>query len=661
MIASSSPSTFIDLVGSWARGPDLLLSWAGDSDGAQLLYYFALVPALGITAQWIAWRTRLPGILLLLLFGIGLGVVFGTPEEILTRFLGGAESAGTRLLFPLVSLSVAVILFEGGLSLRLGELREAGSAVLRLVTGAALMTWLLTAAAARLLLGFSEGMSLLIGAILVVTGPTVISPLLRQIRPSRRVESTLKWEGIVIDPIGAVLAVLVFEEFMAAEESGSSVGFLWTLVKTTLAGLLLGGIGAYFLMHSYRRYWVPDYLQGILALAVVLGLFSVSNYLAEESGLITVTILGVILANQKMAPIDHVIELKEHLRTLLIGCLFILLGSRIDPTDILDLGWGAVAFVLVLILLIRPLAVFVSLWGSQLTWKEKLFVGCLAPRGIVAAAVASVFALKLQGLSFGQPQDTVTSDLVSITFLAILSTVTVYGLAAGPMARLLQLAQPNPQGLLIAGADYWVRELAKVLHENNVPLLVVDTNYNKISAARMAGLPAECINILSDHALEEINFGGIGRMLALTPNDEVNSLAVQEFRHLFTRAGVYQLSFKSRATTDKRTLASHLRGRVLFGEEWTFSHIRETFEAGAVFKATKLSESFRYADFRKRYGETSALLFVVSDDGVHINAIDRKLSPKPGDVVIALVPAVPVPAEHAAVNEQQEPSPSGSE
>lgn len=620
---------------------DLCLLGSGADNGAWLLYYLALVPALGVAAQWLAWRTRLPSILLLLLFGILLGQ-YTSPDRIIETVTGGDSGAGARILFPLVSLSVAVILFEGGLTLRFSELRDAGSAVLRLVTIGALVTMVVTAIASRWVLDIGWRTSLLIGAVLVVTGPTVISPLLRQIRPSRRVESTLKWEGIVIDPIGAVLAVLVFEEFLTAGSVFQPSNAVVTLLKTSIVGVSFGFFGAQLLVESYRRFWVPDYLQGILALATTLVLFSASNYLSEESGLIAVTVLGIVLANQKKAAIVHVIELKEHLRTLLIGCLFILLGSRIEPSELLGLGWRGWLFVAILILVVRPVSTFVSLAGSQLNWKEKLFVSAMAPRGIVAAAVASVFALKLDQVGEGNPQ---TSVFVSVIFLSIISTVAVYGLTAGPLARMLGLSQPNPQGLLIAGADHWVRELVKVLHENNVPLLMVDTNFNKISNARMAGLPADCMNILSDHAVAELNFANIGRLLALTPNDEVNSLAVQEMRHVFSSAGVYQLSFKSHASAQRRTLASHLRGRVLFGEDWTFTRIREIVEAGATFKATKLSDSFTYNDFLQRYGKSTLLLFVLSGSDVLINAIDAKLSPKPGDTIITLVPAVPVPQE----------------
>lgn len=614
-----------------------------------LLYYVALVPALGVAAQWIAWRLQLPGILLLLIFGIILGQ-FISPDDVIAGVTGGDASAGPRVLFPLVSLSVAVIMFEGSLTLRLGELREAGSAVLRLVTIGAVVTFVMTTLAAHWLLDFNWRVSLLIGSILVVTGPTVISPLLRHIRPTRRVSSTLKWEGIVIDPIGAVLAVLVFEELLLSPSLNPMSATL-SLGKTVLVGLALGAGGAAFLVQSIRRFWIPDYLQGILALAIALVTFCISNFLAEESGLITVTLLGIIVANQKQAVIEHLIEFKEHLRTLLIGCLFILLGSRIDPQALFDLGWPALGFVFFVIGVIRPASACASLAGTQLDWRERLFVCFLAPRGIVAAAVSSVFALKLEQLGEDSPMAASATDLGSATFLVILCTVTFYGLFSGPLARVLGLAVPNPQGLLFAGADHWVRELAKVLHENGFRVLLVDTNYNKISAARMAGLPAECLNVLSDQARVDINLGGIGRMLAVTANDEVNSLAVQEFRQLFESSGVFQLPFKSHAAADSRSPASHLQARVLFGSNWTFTRIRETVAAGAVFKATKLTDSFTYSDFLKRYGDEAVLMFVINENTLQVNTVDQKLNPEPGSTVVSLVPALPIPPGHAASSE----------
>ena len=631
-----------------------------------LLFYLALVPALGVTAQWLAWRTNLPGILLLLLFGVLLGQ-FVEIDEYLADLTDGDDIAGPRLLFPLVSLSVGIIMFEGGLSLKLGELREAGSAALRLVTVGALITWIGVTLAARFTLGFDWRLCLLLGAILIVTGPTVIGPLLRQVRPSRRVASTLKWEGIVIDPIGAVLAVLIFEEALLHSGETSLSAAALTLGRTAAVGLVLGVAGGWLLTLAFRRFWVPDNLHGVTALSLALLLFASSDHLAHESGLITVTVLGIWLTNQKNFDIEHIIELKENLRTLLIGCLFIVLGSRINVADVVEIGWPGVALLLIVIFVVRPLSVFGALAGSSLNFREQAFIAGLAPRGIVAAAVSSVFALQMER-SIGGLAIEGADQLDTVTFLIIVGTVTVYGIAASPFAKLLGLADESSHGVLITGADVWVRDFANVLRSAKVPVLLVDTNYNKVSQARISGLNAVCANILNEHARGDLNLAGIGRLMAMTPNDEVNSLAVRECRTLFDRAYLYQLTFNFQNAHGQRGMTKHLMGRELFGEGMTFSRLREMHEAGASFKTTKLSETFSYDDFLAINGDGAVLMCVINDDNtIAINTVDNPLVPAAGQTILALITAVPVPKGHRAklpaqmnANDAQEPEPEPS-
>jgi len=607
----------------------------------ELLLYLALVPTLGVLAQWLAWRSKLPSILLLLLFGVLLGN-FIQPDEYLAELTGGVASAGPRLLFPVVSLSVAVIMFEGGLSLKLVELRESGSAALRLCTIGALITFIGASIAAHFCLGFDWRVALLLGAILVVTGPTVIGPLLSQVRPSRRVASTLKWEGIVIDPIGAVLAVLVFEQLMLRGDGHEvSAGFM--LAKTVTVGIGLGVTGGLLLTHSLKRFWVPDHLHGVTALAAVLLLFACSNLVAPESGLITVTVLGIWLTNQRMFEITHIIELKENLRTLLIGCLFIVLGSRVALSDVAAIGLPGLFFVLVLILIVRPVSVFLSLLGSPLNMREQVFVAGLAPRGIVAAAVSSIFALEMAR----NPSNTVmvgADQLGTVTFLVIVGTVAVYGLGAFPLARWLGLAHQADNGVLIAGADAWVRDFAQELKAAGIPVILVDTNYNKVSQARLSGLEAHCINILNEHARRDLPLTRIGRFLAMTPNDEVNALAVRESREMFDRSRLYQLVFKAENAHSSRGMTRSLLGRQLFGEKLTFSYLRDLHAAGARFKTTTLTDEFTFSNFLERYGSDVPLLCTISSSGtVAINTVDAPLSPTSGQTLITLVSAVPVP------------------
>ena len=620
------------------------------------LFYLAIIPALGLAAQWIAWRTNLPGILLLLLFGVALGT-YVKPDAYLAGLTGGDQRAGPELLFPLVSLSVAVIMFEGGLSLKLSELKEAGGAALRLCTIGALITWMGGTLAAHGCLSFSWEVSFLLGAILVVTGPTVIGPLLRQVRPSRRVAATLKWEGIVIDPIGAVLAVLVFEHAVLGAGEATLVSAIAMLMKTTLIGAVLGAMGGVLLTMSFRRFWIPDHLQGVAALSLGLLLFAISNHFAHESGLITVTVLGMWLTNQHEFDIEHVIEFKENLRTLLIGCLFVVLGSRVDLGDVYALGMPGIGFLLILILVIRPVAVFLSLIGSKLDFREQAFIAGLAPRGIVAAAVSSVFALELERMSGVDLPG--FDQLATVTFLVIVGTVAVYGLAASPLARWLGLADEKTNGLLIAGADPWVREFAMQIGKLDIPVLLVDTSFNKISQAKVEGLEAICANILNETIREELPLAGIGSFLAMTANDEVNSLAVRECRHLFGRSGAYQLTFNHSNAHIRRGMTKNLMGRELFGEGLTFTEIQEKHSLGAQFKVTTLSDEYRYEDFCQRYQDSADLLcLIAADNAITFHTAEEPAKPSSGDKLIALVTSVAIPDEHDSQEQSNVPPPN---
>ena len=639
VLSLTDPTSSLFLLASASKDVD-------DAGGMNFLLYLALIPASAVAAQWLAWRTKLPGILLLLLVGIGLGM-FVRPDAYIADLIGGERTAIPAILFPLVSLSVAVIMFEGGLSLKVSELRESGDAALRLCTVGAALTFVGVALAAGFVLGFGVPEACLLGAVLVVTGPTVIGPLLRQIRPSRRVANTLKWEGIVIDPIGAILAVLVFDQISAhGGEGGLAVGTLM-LLKTVGIGTGLGLAAGWLLATAMRRFWIPDQLQGVASLAVALLAFAIANTFAHESGLITVTVMGIWLINWADTDVEHVVEFQENLRTLLLGCLFIVLGSRVQLGDAVPLLLPAFLFVVALVLLVRPISVFVSLLGSSLDWREKVFVSSMAPRGIVAAAVSSIFALELEAL--GGDSAEAARQLSTITFLTIVGTVTVYGLAAQPIARWLKLADERSDGVLIVGADPWVRAFALGLKNAGVPTMVVDTNYAKVSRAKLEGLDAACVNMLNEHAREGLETSGIGRLLAMTVNDEVNTLIIKETRTQFERADAYQLPFDPSKLKGGRGLDKQIMGRVLFADDATHTELRQTFEVGGAFKQTKLSEEFTYDDFCEKYQHSIRLLAVLDEDGeLIIVSPDVEVEPAPGQTVIAQVLSVAIPEDHAA-------------
>ncbi|MCB9419556.1 MAG: sodium:proton antiporter [Ardenticatenaceae bacterium] len=588
-----------------------------------LLVNLASILILGIGAQWLAWRLRLPSILLLLLFGFLAGPITG--------FLHPDHLFG-EMLFPVVSISVAVILFEGGLTLRLSELPRAGRAIFRLISVGALVTWGITAVSAHYILQMDWSLSVLLGAILIVTGPTVIGPLLRQIRPKGNTGAILKWEGILIDPVGAVLAVLVFEAILSGQFDQAPAVIIGGVLQTLVIGVVLGVLGAAIMIVLLRRYWVPDHLQNGIALLLASAMFALSNELHPEAGLLTVTLMGILLANQKWVSIKHIVEFKENLRVLLIGALFIILAARIELTDLVALGWKGLIFQIVLVVAARPLTVLLSTWGTRINLKEKLFLSWMAPRGIVAASVASIFAFELVEAGHDGAQ-----LLVTATFLVIVSTVSLYGLTAGPLALRLGLSEQNPQGVLFVGAHNLARAIAAALQKQGFRTLLLDTNPKNVELSQEAGLQACLGDAISEELMDELDLTGIGRSLALTSNSDVNSLAALHFTELFGRAEVYQLPVKS--DSEPHEEASHpLRGRILFGRHKTFAFLMEQLANQFVIAAAKLTDTFDYVAFQTKYGSQAIPLFLITENKqLIVYTTDYQPIPKPGQTLISIV------------------------
>ena len=610
--------------------PISLASDAVTSGAVTPVVALAGVFVLGVGAQWLAWRTRLPSILLLLLFGFLAGPVFHVipTDELLEK----------EQTFSFVTLAVGLVLFEGALQLRFREIEHFSRVLVSLLTVGVLVTWALATLAAWVVLGFSIEISLLLGALLTVTGPTVIGPILRQVRPTGRIGPIIRWEGIVIDPIGAVLAVLIFDVLQTLQGGRLGEAGLDALagsLRVVLVGGIVGLAVAYGLLWALRRHQVPDHLQSPVTLASVLLACVASNSFAHESGLVAVTVMGVALANQKRVDIRHIFEFKENLSVLLISSLFIILTARLKLESFAELSWRGPLFVLVLIAIVRPAAIWVSTWGSPLSWREKAFLAMMAPRGIVAAAVASVFALETT--ETGVPIIPADEPFAPATFLVIVGTVTVYGLAARPLARRLGLAFENPQGALIASAHPAARAIGRALREAGYPVLMVDINHDNVQAARLDGIPVYHGNILSEQTQEEMALDGIGRLLALTPNDEVNALATLQYAEVFGRKESYQLIPRRIATTGEQQPQS-LQGRYLFGCDLTFERLNKLFADGYRPKATKISAEFTFQRFVDRYAGDYRLLFVIGPDGdVDVVTADEEPRPGPGSMVIAMV------------------------
>ena len=577
---------------------------------------------IGFLAQWMAWRFRLPAILFLLLAGILLGPVSGLLQP--DNLLGG-------LLFPMVSLAVALILFEGSLTLRLQELSGIGRAVRGLVSYGAVATLLLLALAAHLVAGLNWSVALLYGALGCVTGPTVISPMLRTLRPNSRIANTLRWEGIVIDPLGALFAVLIFEAVVSRQE-GHTIGVFFATIGV---GSGIGAVAAMIAAFLLRRQLIPEYLQNYAVLATVLLAFSVSNTLTHESGLLAVTIMGIALGNIRGVHIDDILDFKENLTTVLVSILFIVLAARLHwplPPGMLAAGIG---LFLIAQLLVRPLTVALASVGSQMSWRERALIGWVAPRGIVAASVSALFALRLESL--GMPG---ADALVPLIFTLIIGTVVLQSATARPLALWLRVAEPEPRGVLIFGSDHVARAIGKALHEADFRVVVADDEWEGVRRARMDGLTTFFGNPASPHAERHLDLTGIGRLLALSTHRERNSLACVHYRQEFGRTKVYRLrNLTPQENTDRAALAGNLLAPPLFDETMTHGRFAEMLEQGWRIKSTRITATFDWPHFIEQYGSTSVLLFGVEENGLlRVASTKRELEPKPGWLVIVLVP-----------------------
>ncbi len=579
----------------------------------------ALIIVLGVASQWAAWRLRLPSILLFLFFGFIAGPLTGLIDP---------DLMFGDLLVPILSLSVSIILFEGGLNLRIADLPAIRRPLAGLILIGAGVTWAIAALSAHYLFGMQPATSVLTGAILVVSGPTVIIPLLRHVRPVGKAAAVLKWEGILIDPMGAMLAVLAFE--MISSSGDRSVFWIVAvvLVKTAAVGIALGIAGARLLVEMFRRYLVPDFLQNAVTLLVLVAVATVSNLIQSESGLLAATVMGIAMANQRKADVRHILQFKETLRVLLISGIFVILAARFRINDFTELpALAAIAFMLVLIFIARPLSVWLSTIGAGLKTREKLFLMAVAPRGIVAAAIASVFALRLEENGVADAQ-----MMASVVFMVIVVTVIVYGLSAGVIARRLGVAAKELQGLLFVGAHPLAREIAQALCRSGAKVSLIDTNWSNVTAARMNGLQASFGSALLEDIGDEIDGIGIGRMCALTSNDEVNSLAALHYAHAFGRSEIYQLAPKSEA------VGSHMRGRILFSPPATFSDLVEKFEAGAQVKIIGFTEKYDWASFISTMGDRVVSMFVLQENSaVTVITSDSPPALLTGQSLVALV------------------------
>jgi len=543
-----------------------------------------IILAAGLLSQWLAWRIGLPAIVVLIAAGLALGPVTGTIA------LGIPQGELTEL----IGLGVAIILFEGGMDLKLAEFRRVGKGVGRLTLAAPPIAWLLGSLAGYLVGGLSWPVAVVLGAILVVTGPTVILPLLRQARLNKESASLLKWEGIVNDPVGVLLAVLSFQYFtigggwsQTAAGVGAAIG----------AAAVLGGAGGWLVGSVYRRGQVPEHLKAPVLTALVLIVYWASNLVQHEAGLLSVTLMGLVIGNMQLVEREALQRFKEHLTVVLLSVLFIVIPSQLQAGQLALLGWRTLAFVLAILFAVRPASILLATIGAPIRREDRLLLAWIAPRGIVAAATAGIFGPELVAAGYDD-----AAMLLPVTFAVIITTVLAHGLTIAPLGRRLGLASHAGNGLLIVGATPWTRALGAALKELEIDVLMVDGAYHRLRDARMAGLDTYYGEILSEHAEHTLETQHLSHVLCATENDFYNALVCKAVGPQFGRHRTFQLATPRSSGEELWHLTLQQRGYFAFDPGASFDVLHQRLAEGWTVQATRLSAQFGWAELTDRLG-----------------------------------------------------------
>ncbi len=593
----------------------------------ELALSIALIGILGIGAQWIAWRTGWPAIALMLAAGVIAGPVL---------HLINPEHVFGELLEPMVSVAVALILFEGGLSLNFRELRKTDGAVTRMVALGAPIGWVLGSLACYYVAGLVWPVAILFAGILVVTGPTVVLPLLRQSNVAARPRAILKWEAIVNDPVGALLGVVTYEYLRRAGEGGTLASVILSLLAAAVIAGLIGWLAARAIGWAFPRGHVPEYLKAPVLLVAVIGVFVGSNMIQQETGLLAVTVMGVALANMRFDSLRDIQPFKENVTVLLISGVFVILSASLNLEVLRQFEWRFLAFLLALLFLVRPATVLLSLAFSPVPWNERLLVAWIAPRGIVAVAISGLFALRLDRLGYSDG-----SILVTLSFAVVVATILFHGFSIKPVARLLKVTGASEQGLLIVGATPFTLGLAAQLRQLDVPVTIADNSWQRLAPARHQGIPTYHGEILSEATEERLDLTQFQMLAAATDNEAYNALVCSEFAPEIGRDNVHQLGNAS-DDHDPRSLPESLRGRALFASGHGVEDIMQREEQGWTFRKTRISEQFDYDAARAALPPEGDMLLLLRKTGaLRFFTHASRPMPQPGDTILSYVPPAP--------------------
>ena len=581
----------------------------------------ALVGVAGVGAQWLAWRFRMPAIVLMLAAGLLLGPLTGifVPE----RDIGA-------LTAPLVSLAVAVILFEGGLTLNFRKLADARPAVRRLVYIGAPLGWVLSSLALSWAAGLSWASSIVFGGIMIVTGPTVIGPLLRQAKLVQRPAQILQWEGIVNDPIGALVAVLALEIVLVRQTGLTAQEATVTLVAGIGLALLIGLLAGRLLVVAFARGWVPEYIKVPLLFVSVVAVFAGADALLHESGLLAVTVMGLVIANADLPSYTELHRFKEQVTVLLVSGVFIVLAAGVTLEALSSLTWRAALFIALVILVVRPATVLLSLLGTALPMRERLLIALTGPRGVVLVAVAGIFADRLVGEGIADG-----AQIAPLAFVLVLATVVLHGFTLKPLAKALGLTSGDAPGLLIIGGSQFAADLGTALQKAEVEVLVTDPNHSRLRAPRHAGLPVWYGDVLGEAAEHGVEFLAYNAVLTASYNDAYNTLAATDLAPEFGRQAIWQLA-RDKENAPRHALKSALGGQSLAGAR-TLDQFHDMLAEGWIFRTTRLTEEYDLAAWQA--ARPGAVPLAVVDKGV-VSFVDEEngVPDRPDVIIVSLLP-----------------------
>lgn len=591
-----------------------------------MLIHITLVVGLGVLSQWLAWRFKLPAIVVMSIIGLLTGPILGLIDP---------KAQFAQLFDPFVSIAVAVILFEGSLNLDMREVRGIEKPVFRIVTLGAMLAWILGSLAAHYIADLSWAVAIVIGGLFIVTGPTVILPLLRQAKLKPKPAAILKWEGIIVDPFGALLAVFSFEivQFLVLREvSGKTILFFFIAsIIAVLIGWLLGrGIGWMF-----QKGHIPEYLKSPVVFIVVIACFTIADEIKHETGLLAVTAMGITLANMHISSISDMRHFKENISVLLTSTIFIMLTAGLTMKTITEIfHWNIILFVLLMLFIVRPVSIFLSTVGTDLSIKEKILIGWIAPRGIVALTVSSYFAKVLIDEGFKD-----ASILTTLTFALVFATVCAHGFSLSWLAKKLDLSIGEEPGILLVGSNDFTVAFASKLKQLGYPVLVADSSWERLRVARRAEVDVYHGEVLAEQTEYHLDLTPYEYVIAATELDAYNALVCTAFLQDMGRNNVFQLSIRDQEDSreDVDEIMHTVRGRMLFKKGITWEFLHHKMEHGYTIYNTKITDEYTYETYLEEKSDDS-LLLAVSKQGKALSffAHDQEIKVNAGDTVLSL-------------------------